>query len=193
MNFHSSLILFLRLCFCYIEASWRYNAWNLLMHRVSLFSYHIAHLLKCPKWIYVKWRKFCNFNANTFSSKTQQNLNNQKVLQMYFLLLDDSKLNLLHKSGISRNYSILLYDIYPPNFTTFTNFIYTFLNLNIIYLQDRRYLQLEWRRGWHLFFWNEDACQTVQKREKRKILHEGSSIPIIFFTIYSFMKLLKVE
>ena len=115
MNFHSSLILFSRLCFCYIEAYWRYHPWNLLMHRVRLFSYHTAHLLKCPKWIYVKWRKFCNFNANTFSSKTQQNLNNQKVLQMYFLLLDDSKLNLLHKSGISRNYSILFYDIYPHN------------------------------------------------------------------------------
>ena len=182
MNFHSSLILFSRLCFCYIEAYWRYHAWNLLMHRVRLFSYHTAHLLKCPKWIYVKWRKFCNFNANTFSSKTQQNLNNQKVLQMYFLLLDDSKLDLLHKSGISRNYSILFYDIYPH---TFTNFIYTFINVNIIYLQDRRYLQLEWRRGWHLFFWNEDACQTVQKRKKKNFTwrkqHTNNILYYIFF------------
>ena len=109
INFHSSLILFERLknCFCYIKASWRHTAWNLLMHRVRLFRYHTAHLLKCPKWIYVKWRKFCNFNANTFSSNTQQNSNNQKVFQTYFLFLDDSKLNLGHKSGISRKYSIL--------------------------------------------------------------------------------------
>ena len=183
MNFHSSLILFSRLCFCYIEAYWRYHAWNLLMHRVRLFSYHTAHLLKCPKWIYVKWRKFCNFNANTFSSKTQQNLNNQKVLQMYFLLLDDSKLNLLHKSGISRNYSILLYDIYPPNLHQFHLHL-SQLKYNIL---TRSAIFATWMASWMTSFlleWGR-LSNCPEKRKKKNFTwrkqHTNNILYYIFF------------